>query len=121
MANEDTSERCEAKAFDEHRCSRERRRSRTECVLGPADETAWNEKRPAFDVGCAREQTQRPSGEDDPGRPVAGGGTSQANREERRDSELRDGKRGCLPDRHERQQRRGRQDHAHDLLAGPQR
>ena len=110
VSDNDASERTEEHPLDQGRRSGESRGTRTEGAGHAADKTAGDEQRPAFNVDGPHECREDRRGEHEPDGGFAQRAACDTGDEECRYAKLRDRQRGRLAHRHERQERRRRQD-----------
>ena len=113
VSDNDASQGSQEHSFDDRDGGGEPSGTMAECEPDPADETAGNEQRPAFDIdgadsdGHDRRREHKPSGRFAESRLVTAG------YEKRGHSQLRDRERRSFSHRQKRQQRGRRQDHAY--------
>ena len=118
MTDEHAGQGREHETLDEHGGRGDRRRTRSERVVRPANQPTGDEEGPALHIRRARQKAQHARRKHNPRRPVPRQRPCEAHDEERADAQFGDGQRRGLPDRHERQQRRRREDDTHGLPAG---
>ena len=120
LSDDDAGEGREEEAFDEAGGRRGLGRSCPERLMDPGHGSAGDEQRPAFDVDGADERADHGRGQHEPDSRVSERRSRRAGDEKCGNAELRNGERRRLAHRHERQQRRRRQNDA-NLTTGSMR